>query len=322
MNTHKTNMVALALATVVFGCDERIVDDPVEGDVSWRKAADNGMRMNGKRINGMRMNGMRMNGEALVGDTPGDSVTVVGVDLPVPEEMAGVSLANGTLSVLTTSGTVLTGPQLSNTAIKVAVTEGGVTSLREVWVGAIVASAAQPGLWLYAADLWDAVAGWQAACTDGDGHPTEAILLSDVWDPQSGDRITPRPAGALTLACRGAALAKCVEFGYAPWKTQPGVSMADYHQACTRMVRADYCGDGVPHTVNGTKIHVLDEIGVQKADPDVDYVVEAEWGPDGAVCLNPNNTRLADQSIGCQIPTCGASFASGGLLQSGKVLAP
>ena len=64
---------------------------------------------------------------------------------------------------------------------------------------------------------------------------------------------------------------------------------------------------------------VLDQIGVQNKDPYIKYAVEAEWGPNGAVCLNPGNTRLANQSIGCQIPTCGTSFASGGLIQSGKI---
>ena len=86
------------------------------------------------------------------------------------------------------------------------------------------------------------------------------------------------------------------------------------------MVRADYCGDGVTHTTNGTPIHVLDALGVQTVDAGVNYVVEAEWGPDGATCLNGSNTRHADQNIECDIPACGSSFASGGLIQSGKVL--
>jgi hypothetical protein len=183
-------------------------------------------------------------------------------------------------------------------------------------------SPSRPGLLLYNIDVFGEDIGWGPACTDANGFPTQSILLDDVWNPKTGAKISPRPAGAMTMACRGAALAKCVEFGYAPWKVQAGVSLADYHQACTRMVRADYCGDGQTHTVNGTKIHVLDQIGVQKVDPWAKYVIEAEWGPDGAVCLNPSNTRLANQTIGCKLPTCGTSFASGGLIQSGKLVAP
>ena len=78
--------------------------------------------------------------------------------------------------------------------------------------------------------------------------------------------------------------------------------------------------DTVMATVNGTKIHVLDEQGVQKIDPNVTYKVEAEWGPEGAVCLNSANTRLSNQNIECQIPACGStSFSSGGILQSGRI---
>lgn len=54
-------------------------------------------------------------------------------------------------------------------------------------------------------------------------------------------------------------IAKCVDMGYKPW-----TSAADeLHQACVRMVRADFCGDGVPFTVDGTAIDVQDWTGVQ-----------------------------------------------------------
>lgn len=86
------------------------------------------------------------------------------------------------------------------------------------------------------------------------------------------------------------------------------------------MVRADYCGNGQAHTVSGTPIHVLDKLGIQTQSPDTPYDVEAEWGPNGAVCLNPDFMRLGKHAPGCSIPTCSnTSFASGGLLQSGKL---
>jgi hypothetical protein len=136
-----------------------------------------------------------------------------------------------------------------------------------------------------------------------------------VWDPSSGDRLAATGDG-LTFACRDAALAKCVEWGYYPWDP----ALREHHQACTRMVRADYCGDGTAHTIYGTPVHVLDQVGVQGADPEQQYVVEAEWGPNGAVCLNPANMRAGQAPLDCDIPVCGASFASGGLIQSGKIV--
>ena len=71
--------------------------------------------------------------------------------------------------------------------------------------------------------------------------------------------------------CRGAVLAKCTEFGYRRWATATrcslgsgcsDVALAPIHQACTRMMRADYCGDGMPNTVDGHPIDIYDALGV------------------------------------------------------------
>lgn len=59
-------------------------------------------------------------------------------------------------------------------------------------------------------------------------------------------------------------------------------------QSCIRMVRADYCGDGRPHTKDGTKINIWDRDGIQKPDaeqPGHPELFEAAWGPSGAVFL-------------------------------------
>ena len=67
------------------------------------------------------------------------------------------------------------------------------------------------------------------------------------------------------------------------------VNLADHHQACTRMARADYCGDGVPHTLNNTPIDVYDRlvpyIQTLASVGNKEWKVEAEWGPNGALCL-------------------------------------
>lgn len=39
-----------------------------------------------------------------------------------------------------------------------------------------------------------------------------------------------------------------------------GESPRDYHQVCTRMVCADYCGNGIGHTQNSTPIDVYDRL--------------------------------------------------------------
>ena len=59
----------------------------------------------------------------------------------------------------------------------------------------------------------------------------------------------------LTLACTSGAAGKCLAWGYAPWRAPvAGRSMSDYLQACTRLVRADYCGTGHSGTRDGIQI--------------------------------------------------------------------
>jgi hypothetical protein len=97
---------------------------------------------------------------------------------------------------------------------------------------------------------------------------------------------------SFTIACTGGAAGKCILMGYGPWvRAADGTSMRLAFESCMRMVRADYCGDGTPHTRNGTGIEVWDPKGVQKDDTHVPgYSFEASWAPDGAVWLK--RTRI------------------------------
>ena len=60
------------------------------------------------------------------------------------------------------------------------------------------------------------------------------------------------------------------------------------------MVRADYCGDGQDHTVNGMAIDVWDQSGIQHETPysrvdatnGVPYGHEGEWTANGARCVS------------------------------------
>lgn len=77
-----------------------------------------------------------------------------------------------------------------------------------------------------------------------------------------------------------------MRLGYKPWKSLPdGTSLWDYHQACTRLLRADYCGNRHSRTRNGTLIDIYDRIGIQADEPARGMSFEAAWGPGGAVCV-------------------------------------
>ncbi|MFZ6182583.1 ADYC domain-containing protein [Nannocystis pusilla] len=318
----KTGVVsgAVVLALGCIGCDEVEVEGEAvgfgEGVVSARNAVWNDFRMNDFRMNDFRMNGFKLEAAKLFSTDSTEWIEFYDFYTDDGDYVYNGQVVNSELKI---DGGWLSGTDVVYTTFDFKVKQDGVTSWRYVW---IKDADKVPGtdVWEYDLDLQIGAGPWTSLCLDPVGNPTRAILLNDVWDPVTGAKITPRPSKALTFACKSAALAKCVDFGYRPWASKNGVSLADYHQACTRMVRADYCGNGTPHTVSGTPIHVLDQLGIQNVDPNSAYVVEAEWGPNGAVCLNPSNTRLPNQTIGCNIPTCGASFASGGLIQSGKIV--
>ncbi len=123
---------------------------------------------------------------------------------------------------------------------------------------------------------------WQNYCQPDRNNVAKAIPLSGYWD-ETGTHIEDE---RITFACTNGVLAKCVRFGYKPWKTVQGRSLRDFHQACTRMVRADYCGNGHSHTKEGTVIDIYDRLGIQTRTPKSGMLFEATWSPDGAVFIN------------------------------------
>ncbi len=75
------------------------------------------------------------------------------------------------------------------------------------------------------------------------------------------------------------------------------------------MVRADYCGDGTPHTRNGTPIDLWDRLPVQVMDPADGMTFEAAWAPSGA-------TYVARERLVSGFPDvvreCGSAFRQEG----------
>lgn len=130
---------------------------------------------------------------------------------------------------------------------------------------------------------------WKNLCEPDAYNVAKAIPLAGSWD-ETGAYI--ESSKLITFGCTSGAIAKCVRFGYKPWKNLNGKSLRDFHQACTRMVRADYCGNGKSHTQEGTWIDVYDVLGIQKQTTNSGMVFEAAWGPNGATCIN--RARLSE----------------------------
>jgi hypothetical protein len=228
----------------------------------------NGIELNGFRLNGFRLNGFRLNGFRLNG------VTLVGTSF------SGTSESDGS----TVSGPAFVGGELEG-----ELEGGGTVTLR---ITSVVASGVA-GLDYYLVEHEEDGA-WKNICWNG----AEAIPLRGHWDETTGAH-TP-DSDRFTFACRGAALAKCVEWGYQLGATYTECngdtckqhSLDAFHQACTRMVRADYCGDGVPHTENGTSINIWDALGIQAQELGTGMPLEAEWTAQGAACVK--HTRWAN----------------------------
>jgi hypothetical protein len=143
---------------------------------------------------------------------------------------------------------------------------------------------------------------WHNACDpDPDGRRL-GFPLSGAFTPDGRYIAVP---GRILITCTGGAEGKCIRFGYEPWRTTPeGVALQPYYQACVRLVRADYGGDGVGHTRNGTPIDLFDRIGIQRDEVAPGMTLEAAFDPDGAVCVA--HTRLPDEisldALGRQYP--------------------
>ncbi len=124
---------------------------------------------------------------------------------------------------------------------------------------------------------------WRNLCQPDADNVAKAIPLTGMWN-EAGVHI--ESGEFVTLSCTNGVLAKCVRFGYRPWENRLGKALRDFHQACTRMLRADYCGKGKGHTREGTPIDVYDVLGIEEKTPNSGMVFEAAWGPEGATCIN------------------------------------
>jgi hypothetical protein len=123
---------------------------------------------------------------------------------------------------------------------------------------------------------------WQEFCHPDPAGERWAFPVAGSWTA-SGEH---RNDVDVALTCSSGAIGKCVRFGYKPWAAGPdGRSMWDLHQACVRMIRADYCGEGRANTRDGTKIEFYDRVGVTQPGPAEGMSFEAAWAPDGAVCV-------------------------------------
>lgn len=91
--------------------------------------------------------------------------------------------------------------------------------------------------------------------------------------------------GNIQIACTAGAIGKCVLWGLYPVQSLKQNKNDILQNSCTRMVRADYGGDGSSWTSKGIKIRFCDRDGIFPCPESEEWTYEASWSSTGATCV-------------------------------------
>lgn len=157
----------------------------------------------------------------------------------------------------------------------------------------------------YEVSRHDAATGrWMPYCMpDADGRPRTAVALPGRWRDGGAGAFVEDPHD-FTLTCTGGANHKCARLGYVPGNhTTDGESLTPWFEACVRMMRADYCGDGRSHTTAGVPVEVADRAGRRGHAHARPMGFEAIWGRAGAICVRrPRDAALSLSELASRCP--------------------
>jgi len=198
--------------------------------------------------------------------------------------IVGVTIVDGKLVGTRQSDNVqISGSSLKNARMKGRYSDSAEVDIR---IDDVVHDNVYDVDWNYASVSFDSGSTWKPYCKNGE----PVLPVMNRWSVTNSRVSDP---SVFTLACDMGALAKCVKWGYNPQRSKQECdgaghckqqSLDDWHEACTRLVTADYCGDGIPHTRNGTPIDIYDNLNIQTRSGTL-RGVEADWTTDGARCI-------------------------------------
>jgi len=137
-------------------------------------------------------------------------------------------------------------------------------------------------------------------CVSSDGPVYARLLSGFTLDEASGD-VTALGDNTY-IACSNGATGKAAGWGFYDLAVDEG----DWKilEVAIRMIRADYCYDGVSFTQPGVELSYEDR---WRGQPAADLPIEAVWGPDGLLCRGEGRNGEIPTSCGeVAIPECDA----------------
>lgn len=303
MHARKSLALFTLSLTVGAGCD---------ADVGADRAGDGGIARSGSGGYG----GVWLNTSA-IGSQPfsemdltgalHDGVQVTGVKVKGPNNgwitADKTEVVDGTLRVkvgkAVYAGAALVGARWSVTLVDAQ----GVAVPRELWIESVELLSWKEARYTFQTHDDD---GKVVYLCDADalGSHSAAVIKDVTIDPFTAD-MAPRKHTAY-FACVSGAVGKAITWGYRPWER----SLAEFATS-VRVVRADYCFDGMSWTEPGTALQLKDRWNintfVSAAAP-----TEAVWTKAGIACLTrPRASIYTAEQVTCDgkpIPSCPANL--------------
>ena len=134
---------------------------------------------------------------------------------------------------------------------------------------------------------------WRPLCKPAPDGSRAGFPLRGRW--AANGQLNDTDPREFEIVCAAGAQGKCVRLGYQPWIQLPGgTSGMALFNACVRLLRADYAGNGQSMTRDGTPIAISDRFGIQDRGWEAGLSFEAGWNAAGAVCVH--HPRVEDRA--------------------------
>ena len=302
MNTFKI----LALLTLTLnagaGCDTDVeLDDEGEVTVRGGSGGYGGVWLNTSAIGSQAFSEMDLTGALH------DGVKVTGIEVRGPNsswiKADKTEVTDGTLRIKTAK-TAYTGAALVGARWQVAVVnELGIATPREIWIAAVDVISAKESRYTFQTHDDDGAVTYLCDA-DPMGSHAAAVIKDVTIDPDTADMAVRKETAY--FACVSGAVGKAITWGYRPWER----SLPEF-AAAVRVVRADYCFDGMSWTESGTVMQVKDRWNINTflsaATP-----TEVVWTKTGIACLTqPRASTYQPAQVTCNgqaIPSCPANL--------------